>query len=120
MALARYRHGIIAVVLGIGIAGCASHPRATPTTSDSKMDEKSMAQECQHAANEATRLRNSAVSAYNSGRRDAALTLFDQSLDMWRQITNGALSCGRDTVTFANEHLDQAMRERDDIARSAR
>ena len=79
-----------------------------------------MAQECQRVASEAIRLRNGAVSAYNSGRRDAALILFDQSLDAWRQITNSALHCDIDTMTNANEHLAQTMRERDEIDRLAR
>jgi hypothetical protein len=116
-----WRGIVVAVaVLGFDISGCASHPRTATPGSDSRMDERSAAQDCQRAANEAVRLRNSAVSAYNSGRRDAALALFDQSVEMWRQITNGALHCSQDTVTLANERLDQAMRERDDMTRSAR
>lgn len=119
MTLARCNYSLFLVLL-LTLSSCASYPPKEKEGSASKVDGKSSTQECQRAVNDAIRLRNSAVSAQNSGRSDAALTLFDQSLDMWRQITTGALSCSRDTLTYANEHLDQTLRERDDIARSAR
>jgi len=71
-------------------------------------------------ANEAIRLRNGAVSAFNSGRRDAALTLFDQSIDTWRQITSGALRCDPDAVTSAYVQSDKTMREREETDRLTR
>ena len=109
------------VALSVASSGCASKPQHKPAKAiESKSDEKSQAQECQRVSNEAIRLRNGAVSAYNSGRRDAALLLFDQSMDAWRQVTNGALHCPLDIMTYANEQLDSAMRERNDISRSAR
>jgi len=113
--------GAVVVVLGIGNIGCASNTQQKPVKAvDVKSDEKSQAQECQRVSNEAIRLRNGAVSAYNSGRRDAALLLFDQSIDAWRQVTNGALRCPIDIMTSANEQLDAAMRDRNEMSRSTR
>jgi hypothetical protein len=113
--------GAVVVVLGVVNIGCASNTQHKPVKAvDVKSDEKSQAQECQRVSNEAIRLRNGAVSAYNSGRRDAALLLFDQSIDAWRQVTNGALRCPLDIMTSANEQLDAAMRERNEMSRSAR
>ncbi len=109
-----------ALLLVFGAASCKSQPRKAARTPEVKSDEKYMVQECERAASEAARLRNGAVSAYNSGRGDAALTLFEQSLDAWRQITNGALHCSPDVTTLANERLGQTMRERDEIDRRAR
>jgi len=113
--------GAVVVVLGIGNIGCAPNAQHKPVKAvDAKSDEKSQAQECQRVSNEAIRLRNGAVSAYNSGRRDAALLLFDQSIDAWRQVTNGALRCPIDIMTSANEQLDAAMRDRNEMSRSTR
>jgi len=120
MTIANSSCQIVAMLLlGIASTGCSSHPHKA-ATADVKMGEKSTAQDCQRVANEASRFHNSAVSAYNSGRRDAALLLLDQSMDSWRQITNEALHCGRDTVTYANERLDQALRDRDQMNRPTR
>lgn len=106
------------LVLSAATVGCASNRQHKSASSgDAKQDVK---QECQRVANEALRLRNGAVSAFNSGRRDAALTLFDQSIDAWREITSGALRCDPDTVTSAYESLDKIMRERDETSRLAR
>lgn len=106
------------LVLSVVAVGCASHRQQKPASSgDAKQDVK---QECQRVANEAVRLRNGAVSAYNSGRRDAALTLFDQSINSWREITSGALRCDPDAVTSAYESLDKVMRERDETNRMPR
>ena len=107
--------------LSLSSIGCTSNGNHKPVPAiNSKSDEKSMAQECQRVAHEGTRLRNGAVSAYNSGRPDAALTLFDESIEFWRQITNGALRCDQDTVTYANERLSQTKHERDEIGRQIR
>lgn len=109
-----------ALLLVFGAAGCQSQPRKAARTPEVKSDQKYMVQECERVTSEAARLRNGAVSAYNSGRGDAALTLFEQSLDAWRQITNGALHCSSDVTTLANERFGQTMRERDEIDRRAR
>ena len=111
---------VTALLLVFGVAGCKSQPRKSALAPDVKSDQNYMAQECERVTNEAVRLRNGAVSAYNSGRGDAALTLFEQSLDAWRQITNGALHCSPDVTTLANERLGQTIRERDEIDRRAR
>lgn len=106
------------VALGVAASGCASGQQHPPAKAmDSKSGETSVVQECQRVANEAARLRTGAVSASNSGRRDAALTLFDQSLDAWRQITSGALRCEPNAVTSAYEQLDKTMREREETNR---
>lgn len=111
---------VTALLLVFGAAGCKSQPRKAARTPEVKSDQKYMVQECERVVNEAARLRNGAVSAFNSGRGDAALTLFEQSLDAWRQITNGALHCSPDVTTLANERFGQTMRERDEIDRRAR
>ena len=109
-----------AMLLAISNTGCKSQPRNAARTPEVKSDEKYMVLECERVANEAVRLRNGAVSAYNSGRGDAALTLFEQSLNEWRQITNGALHCSPDVTTLASERFGQTLRERDEIDRRAR
>lgn len=106
---------VFTALLVLGNMGCTAQSRKNATAAPD--NEKHIAQECRRVANEAIRLRNGAVSAYNSGRHDAALALFDQSLDAWRQIIDGALHCDRDAVTSATEFFDKTTRERDDMGR---
>ena len=112
---------VACIALSMASGGCtSSRSHKSVKTAGSGQDEKAVLQECQRVSNEAVRLRNGAVSAFNSGRRDAALILFDQSIDSLRQITSGAAHCDADAVTAAYEQLDKTMHEREETNRLTR